>query len=786
MLRALPLICIQLVLLSRLVYGVSVIPTEGLVLHLDAGSVEGVADGSQLTAGWLDQSLSGLVAASANPPTYVLDAGSGYPAVRFDGAEQYLEVSLATSAEASVFIVFAHQRQTGSKNYRDTLMTATGSGISLYLASSLSSEIAPDYPSFNAVPGPGVTVETWVNGLNTADVTGDLFPGRYYVGSAIYTALPSREALLIGSRGTGGFNAGQNDIREILIFDRALSDEEREAVQQFLGNKYDIGLAGTSLGAPVEAYPHVLGSQQFGTHYSFGESGISTVDFARATLRQGNRVVKFRLSRKYASEDGFTEVAGINTLAELVRDQPEVKTILDMPLTDYLFWVASFQYPSWQNQLDDNGLKPNVQTAIYNEVYDLVVYLLQTYSGSGKRFYLGNWEGDWMLAGTYRDDPTKIPQNRIQGMIDWARIRQQAVDDAKANIPHSGVEVWFYLEMNKADWMREGLPCLANTVIPALPKLDMISISSYSIHKDKWGGRRNASLMHADLDQVQALIDAKPDTTIEGSRIIIGEYGYIYEPNRYSNSLEEFAHNHRLTARNFLSWQGGTLRFVLSWQFFNQALKNNGDSKEMSQIGPNNDRRPLYYLYENFYRFMRRWLYDHYSRTGELPSERAYMDQAVYVLEVLMDGAEPMALSEYEPALNFANYNSWKAFNFPDAIESADASVSGPLADAYQSGIANLMRYALGLSKFDSFVSHLPRIQWQHSTTQFVMPFDSRKTDLRWRVETSSTFHNWTPSVFDSFVDSPTVRDGWIEIFLDVQDWSTGPQFYRLNLELIP
>ncbi|HSH09804.1 MAG TPA: hypothetical protein VK995_05415, partial [Oceanipulchritudo sp.] len=460
------------------------LPQAGLVLHLDAGSITGVANGAPLNAGWADQSPSGLTAASAVPPTYVADAGGGYPAVRFNGTKQYLQANLATASEASVFIVFAHQRAGSLVTYRDTLITATGDGSTINLASSRSATTAPDYPSFNAVVNSGVSFRTWVNGHDTAAVTGDIFRGRFYVGSAVYTGLPARAALLIGSRGTTGFNAGQNDIREILIYDRALSDAERESVQNYLGTKYDIELIWRPLDHPVEAYPHVLGSQQFGTHYTFGESGISTLDYARAILRQGNRVVKFRLSNKYANEDGFTADSNINSLVKLVRDQPEVKTILDLPLTDYLFWVASFSIPSWQNQLDENGLKQTARDKIYAEVYDLAAYLLTTYSGTGKRFYLGNWEGDWMLSGEFRDDPTTIPANRIQGMIDWANTRQAAIDAAKAAIPHNGVDVWFYLEMNKADWMRAGLPCVANSVIPAMPKLDLISISSYSIHKD--------------------------------------------------------------------------------------------------------------------------------------------------------------------------------------------------------------------------------------------------------------------------------------------------------------
>lgn len=754
------------------------LPQDGLVLHLDAGAISQVANGTSLSAGWADQSGSGIVATSANPPTFIANAGSGYPAVRFNGVDHFLEANVATGNEASVFIVFAHRRPNAPLNYRDILISASGSGTNLSLASSRSSPEAPDYPSFNALTGSGVSVRTWVNGHDTAYATGDLFRDRFYVGSAVYTAMPPSASLIIGARGSGGFNAGRNDIREILVYDRALPDEERLAVQRYLGKRYDIELVGRPLDHPVEVWPHVLGSQQFGPHYSFGESGNSTLDYARATLRQGNRVVKFRLSNRYANTDGFTPVPGINSLKTLVRDHPQVKEILDMPLTDYLFWVASFAVPSWQNQLDAQGLRPNAASAIYNEVYDLAAYLLSTYSGTGKRFYLGNWEGDWMLSGTFRDDPNTIPANRIQGMIDWANIRQQAIDDAKAATPHSDVDVWFFLEMNKADWMREGLPCVANSVIPAMPKLDMISISAYTLHK-AGGGVNQAprSRMHSDLDQVQALIDAKPDDSIPGSRIIIGEYGWIFNPNNYA-SLEAFAHDHRITARNFLSWQGGTLRFILQWQFFNSAVMSdtNPASREMNQIGENNDLRPLYFLHENFYRLMRRWVNDYQMRTGRLPDERAYADQAYHVLGSI-------SLSEYEPKLFFNAYGDWKNHHFLDAAEAGNAAVSGPGADPYGSGLPNLLRYGLGLGKFGENTARMPHIRFDGGALRYAIPYAPEKSDLRWIVQGFTSFGGGTTTVFDSATQSAVPSNGWLELSPGAWAGPNEPVFFRLLLQ---
>ncbi len=352
-----------------------------------------------------------------------------------------------------------------------------------------------------------------------------------------------------------------------------------------------------------------------------------------------------------------------------------------------------------------------------------------------------------------------------------------AIDDAKAATPHHDVDVWFYLEMNKADWMRQGLPCVANSVIPAMPKLDMISISAYSVHKD---GPNQAlrTRVHSDLDQVQALIDAKPDDSIPGSRIMIGEYGWIYNPQNYA-SLEAFAHDHRITARNFVSWQGGTLRFVLQWQFFNAAplSQTNPASKEMNQIGPDNDLRPMYYLHENFYRLMKRWVSDYQMRTGSLPDSRAYADQANHVLGFV-------SLSEYQPSIFFNSYAAWRNHHFRDAGEASDVSVSGPDADPYGSGLHNLLRYGLGLGKFGTDTSKMPHIRTDGGAIRFAIPHAPGKSDLRWIVQGFTSFNGAKNTVFDSATGSAVPSDGWLEF--SAGSWASpgDPLFFQLQLQL--
>lgn len=757
------------------------LPQEGLILHLDAKSISNKSDGQSLTDGWEDQSGSGTHFLPGVAPTFLSDSGGGYPAVRFNGTDQFLQGSIVTGDSASVFIVFANQNPPLSTSPRDTLLATgtTPNGIDLAVSDRDPGE--PGFASFNAMESIHTAADTWVNGWSTADLTGDFFRGRYTIGSAIYHAVAPAEAMLIGT--SSGGSAGRNDIREILFYNRVLSDSERREVHRYLSDKYRIDVNWRADDHPLDHFNMVLGSQQFGGgdagSYSFGESGVRTLDYARATLRQGAGMIKFRMSNRYFRDDGFTRLSEIDSLVKLARDHPEVKDVLDLPVTDILVWMSSFSVPKWQDRMDANGLRPAAQERIYNEVFEFVVYLLETYSESGKSFYLGNWEGDWMLTGLGTYAPEEIPANRIQAMIDWANVRQKAVDDAKLATPHSDVNVWFYVEMNKADWAREGRPCVLNSVIAAMPKIDFISVSAYTMHKQQGGRPAPAWRVHSDLDLIQAQLDAKPNPSIKGSRLIVGEYGYQLGTNYPNNNFTTFTQDHIITARDILNWQGGTVRFILQWQFFDDALLNSGGSKEMRQINSQFERLPLYYMHENFYREMRHWSGYFHRMHGRLPSEREFADQAVDVLQNL-------EITDHQPNLKFTDYDEWKNFNFPVAADRAISALSGPRADPLKSGFPNLLRYALEMDLLSQCSENLPRLRYSGGELRYAIYYDPSKTDLTWIGESSSNLTNWTSVIADPSYMPHGSQSGWVELFSPVDAGSLNSVFFRLRVEIAP
>jgi hypothetical protein len=167
---------------------------------------------------------------------------------------------------------------------------------------------------------------------------------------------------------------------------------------------------------PVEHFNYVLGTQTFGPSYHF-TAASPVVETAGAIAALGSNTIKFQLK---------PTAGGEQTLTEIARSDPEIKTVIDMPFAHLLMWV----YPqATRARLFD----PATLGTEYREVYDLTRYLRQTYSGTGKVFFLGNWEMDNHLTASRKKEPSP---ELLANVAAWVERRQQAVDDAKRDPPH--------------------------------------------------------------------------------------------------------------------------------------------------------------------------------------------------------------------------------------------------------------------------------------------------------------------------------------------------------------
>lgn len=382
----------------------------------------------------------------------------------------------------------------------------------------------------------------------------------------------------------------------------------------------------------VEGYNYIIGTQTFDANYQFtGDTRL--VESAEIIRKMGATVIKFGLMGDYAATGGPepkrhgnvpTRNPKITTLTELARDEPSHRRVLDMPFANYVLWMHTFSTGAddWRN-----GFSEVSRQKEYREVYDLVAYLLKAYSGTGKTFYLGHWEGDGLLRENIsRTNDFRVTPKAVQGMIDWLTVRQRAVDDAKRDTPHHNVQIWHYTEVNHVTIARdEGRPALVNMVLPHVP-VDFVSYSSW----DTGNSPRPENIKSA-LDYIESKLTPKP--VITGKRVFIGEYGYaVGKPKldgKPEHTPEEQDALSRIVMRTGLEWG---CPFVLYWELYNNEVYRDGRQRGFWLIDEKGAKQPIYFTHEKLLAAGRQYVAQVIAKTGRLPTFEEYRRKALELL----------------------------------------------------------------------------------------------------------------------------------------------------------
>jgi len=344
---------------------------------------------------------------------------------------------------------------------------------------------------------------------------------------------------------------------------------------------------------PVEHFNYVLGTQTFGPSYHF-TAASPVVETAGAIGALGSNTIKFQL--KPTAE-------GEQTLTEIARSDPAIKTVIDMPFANLMMWVYP---PAARARLFD----PATLGTEYGELYDLTRYLRQTYRGTGKVFFLGNWEMDNHLTASRKKEPSP---ELLANVAAWVERRQQAVDDAKRDTPGSDVEVYYYLEVNLVWDAIAGRLRAANAILP-MTRVDYVSYSAY----DSLLPNAEQKLPQA-LDYLQSQM--KPKDGISGKRVFIGEYGFPadrYTPQEQDNLS-------RRVMRIGLEWG---CPFVLYWEMYNNEVRD-GRQRGFWLIDNEGRKQPVYFTLQKYYGKARIWVSDFLRRRQRLPSSLEFSQAAV-------------------------------------------------------------------------------------------------------------------------------------------------------------
>jgi hypothetical protein len=375
----------------------------------------------------------------------------------------------------------------------------------------------------------------------------------------------------------------------------------------------------------ARSYNYILGTQAIGGPYRHTK-GNRLIEQAENVRGMGSNLLKISLAQGAAPNYGSTEAArSAKTTLDYIKAAPAVQQALDMDFTYYQAWVHTFTDATWRDGVDMAEARQ-----YYDEMYALAAWLLERYSGTGKVFMLGNWEGDWLLLGRQNRELDPSP-TAVEGMIAWMKIRQLAIDTARAKVAHKDVAVYHYIEVNLVKKAMAGRASVALSVLPEANP-DLVSYSAYEAIKQS--PTPDLMAIRQPLEQTLAYIEGQLPPK-EGlpfkRRVFVGEYGYHADKSKPLTVKQQYMKS-RFVMQSALALD---LPFALIWQMYNNEYADNGTSKEMSLIDESGKKRALYALHQTWLSDMQSYVAQSCRDTGTLPSREAFRAQGLELLKTL-------------------------------------------------------------------------------------------------------------------------------------------------------
>lgn len=376
----------------------------------------------------------------------------------------------------------------------------------------------------------------------------------------------------------------------------------------------------------MDGLNYILGTQSIGPAYGFTDDS-ELVETALGIEEMGSNILKIALS---PSLYDLTDSAHLEyDYVGMLSQDPSFKRVLEMDFDHYFFWVERAGV-----FIDGDGLTEAEAQAEYQVHRQLADYLLTTFEGTGKTFYIGSWEADWHLVNenwnwdVFRSD---VPQDRIDGMIDWLNIRQQAIDDAKGVHGTDGVNLFHYVEVNLVETAMDGLPRIANEILPHV-NVDLVSYSAYDVTADLDSYETMKLELTATLDYLEQQLQPKDGLPFE-KRVFIGEFGYPFGRGEAWRNDPETAEEQAARSLDFLrvSLEWGT-PFALYWQFYDNEISSDGSYNGFWMVDNEGVEQPIYEIYEEFYDQSDAWVQAFVETNGRNPTEEEFRSKSVAVL----------------------------------------------------------------------------------------------------------------------------------------------------------
>jgi hypothetical protein len=219
------------------------------------------SDTGSNAAQWHDLSGNGRNATQAtgiNQPAIVTNALNGRQVRRFDGSNDLYQINdlslLRNLTGATVFAVVNPAIQTAGERGIFSYLSSTGqnlffltqSGSSIVYGGRRLAENSGDFSSFGSLTANTPRIVTAQQRWSTAQKEAWATVGQNNLDTSFQTSGNSENVnsigCTIGANAAATANAWNGDIAELLIFQRAITTTEREALERYASAKYNIAL----------------------------------------------------------------------------------------------------------------------------------------------------------------------------------------------------------------------------------------------------------------------------------------------------------------------------------------------------------------------------------------------------------------------------------------------------------------------------------------------------------------------------------------------------------------
>jgi len=371
----------------------------------------------------------------------------------------------------------------------------------------------------------------------------------------------------------------------------------------------------------LEPYNFILGTNAIGGKYQFTNDS-RLAEQAKQVRAMGSNMLKISLGPNSPNTYLLHITKKPSTTLELFQSSPEYKKVFDMDFRYLFAWVHTVTGIDWKK-----GINETEEKVLYDEMFGFATYLLKEYNHSGKTFFIGNWEGDWLLHPDKNRNASPSAEH-IKNMTRWFQIRQRAIDDARKMAGGENVQIYYYIEVNLVLKGLRGENCIASSILSQVNP-DLVSYSSYEAIKNRtYEEKKNQlSLVFNYLEK-----QLQPKGPFPFSRrVYIGEYGYqanINKPESFKKQYKETKDIMRIAIEL-------DLPFALHWQMYNNEYDTSGLSKQMSLISEEGKKMPLYNLHQQFYKNMNAYLAAYKAADKAYPSHGEFKKKALEVLDAL-------------------------------------------------------------------------------------------------------------------------------------------------------